>query len=88
MLLFTFICSILILNVPMSQGQCVYEVDIDYFGNDLTYVFTSSVDACCNLCSFYPGCIAYTYVRDSQACWLKGSRTGSRYASPGRKYYL
>lgn len=86
MLIFTFVCSIILMSAPMYHAQCVYQQDIDYFGNDLTFVYTGTVEACCNLCSFYPGCVAYTYVKDSTACWLKSAvpTNGVDLASPGR----
>lgn len=85
MLMLKAIFTVLLVSAPLIHGQCNFETDIDFYGNDLTYVFTSDSTSCCNLCTYYPGCKAFTYVTLSQACWLKNSATPTRLSSPGSK---
>lgn len=69
--------TILLINIPLCKGQCYvsYDLNVDYKGDDLFSqpVFVDSVDSCCLLCSNYTNCLAWTYVPDNKACWLKSS---------------
>lgn len=64
--------SISLVNSQTVQ-QCSYESNMDYFGSDLSSypIFTASSDLCCSACTAHPVCQAWTYVPNSQACWLK-----------------
>lgn len=70
-----------------ANGQsCVYEVDIDYNGNDIlsTPTYLSTVDQCCALCTSYSSCQAWTFVPLTGACWVKTNIGNKRLSSSGR----
>ncbi|CAF0832535.1 unnamed protein product [Brachionus calyciflorus] len=74
-----------LLGIVLSQS-CSYEANIDYFGNDLSNypTFTTSIDACCALCSSTSGCAAWTFLPSTGACWVKYAVGSRRYMSDGR----
>lgn len=87
-MLFVTLVSVLLVSAPhfaQAQSVCTQEVNTDYFGNDLSYVFVADVGACCNLCSFYPNCQSWTFVSTVNACWLKSTASPTKVASAGRK---
>ena len=91
MLLVTLVSVVLLFNAPqLSQAQfaCTQEIDVDYFGNDLLYVFVQNFGACCNLCSVYPGCQSWTFVTSANACWLKSSANPTKFNASFRKLSL
>ncbi|KAH7488269.1 Glucan 1,3-beta-glucosidase [Phytophthora ramorum] len=70
-----------------SPEQCgVQEVNVDYFGEDISKVFGILPEACCAKCAKTPGCAAYTYINynydDRSVCYLK-SGTGTKQESEG-----
>lgn len=72
--------------VSMINAQCgVIENNIDYNGNDITFVFTASITDCCTQCSARTDCRAITYVAVTQLCWLKSVAGGNRIESTGRQ---
>ena len=82
--------TLLLLAVIASfaqANQCPFETNMDYFGSDLsTYpIFTAGSDLCCSACNVHPVCQAWTYVPNSQACWLKYSVGARRFNSDGSK---
>lgn len=81
--------GLLLSMLVLAKCQCPisYELNVDFKGNDLfPYpIFVPTVDLCCNGCSNYPTCMAWTYVPGNQACWLKNSSVVQRTISNGRK---
>ncbi len=46
----------------------------DYYGNDLVNMASASADGCCQKCTDYPGCRAWTWTAlNSGTCFLKSS---------------
>lgn len=64
-----FVCYV-IPSAVMSQ-QCSYQQGIDIFGNDLYVKYSSTIEQCCNACFIDANCKAWTYVPETQACWIK-----------------
>jgi hypothetical protein len=66
---------------PPIAGQCLgtscgtLEVNIDYPGNDFTSVFTSDPQGCCNECTYYEGCAAYSWSSDDGNCYLMSEKS-------------
>jgi hypothetical protein len=74
--------------VALAAGQqCSFESNMDYFGSDLSAypIFTATSDLCCSACNVHPVCQAWTYVPNSQACWLKYAIGVRRFNSDGSK---
>jgi hypothetical protein len=69
-------------SAVIGTSFCTFiENGIDYFGNDVGYVFfynTASVEDCCISCRLFTGCKYFTYVPDTKDCYLKSSNDGSR----------
>lgn len=68
--------------------SCSTELDMDFRGiptaNDISYQGSvARYQDCCDLCTANPNCKAWTYVFDTQVCWLKNS-VGYRLATLGR----
>jgi hypothetical protein len=66
---------------PPIAGQCLgtscgtLEVNIDYPGNDLTSIITSDPQGCCNECTYYEGCAAYSWSSNDGTCYLKSEKS-------------
>ncbi|KAF0709584.1 Aste57867_5809 [Aphanomyces stellatus] len=56
------------------------QANVDYPGNDLTDVASSSVDDCCAICRNHEGCVVWSYANGR--CWLK-SAVGSSVVKTG-----
>lgn len=56
----------------MSQ-QCSYQQGIDIFGNDLNLKYSKTLEDCCHACFNDVNCKAWTYVPETQACWIKSA---------------
>ena len=79
------LATILLLNASLGQAQvCSYDLDTDYYGSDLTYVFTQRREDCCTLCATYPGCGSFSYVPLTKACWLKSAVVPIKVQAIGR----
>jgi hypothetical protein len=69
-------------SAVLGTSFCSFiENDVDYFGNDIGYVYfynTASVEDCCISCRLYTGCKYFTYLPDTKDCWLKSSDAGWR----------
>ena len=68
----------------LSESQCLayrIETNMDYVGGDLLNEAATVRDqnGCCAACERATRCNAFTYVVETQACWLK---TGRRHAQP------
>jgi hypothetical protein len=65
--------------------RCTFETNMDYFGADLSNypIFTATSDLCCSACQVHPVCQAWTYVPNSQACWLKYAVGARRFNADG-----
>ena len=74
----------------INSQSCSYEVDVDYFGNDLStnFIYYPTQDLCCAACTANSQCQAWTYVPSTTACWLKRQIGGQRFASPGSTIFL
>ncbi len=59
------------------------EVNVDFYGSDINFVFTSTVDLCCTQCFFMPSCMGFTFLNYTGACWLKSNTKFMRLASNG-----
>lgn len=82
--------SLLLLNYFLpkaSPEKCIFEKDIDYIGQDLTALptFLDSSDDCCSSCSSNENCQAWTFIEESQACYLKTSIGAIRIESKGSR---
>ena len=71
-----------------NPNQCTLHQGVDYVGNDLHSVTTSTVEGCCAACVAEPSCTCFSYANNVSAgkqgphtCWLKTS-TGGVMASP------
>lgn len=75
-------------HVSQCQQQCFAEVDVDYYGNDLSTqpIYVNSLDLCCASCAQNVNCQAWTYLPSTRACWLKRQIGGTRLNSPGSKH--
>ena len=74
------ICAIFAQNCP------IFEQDIDYNGNDLSFSYSSSSAYCCYLCSLNPQCNSFTFVTASLTCWLKSTTGANRIPALGREF--
>ena len=88
--MFSIFFSVFLLNYLLSKvsaQKCIFEKDIDYIGQDLTAlpVFVDSSDDCCSSCSSNENCQAWTFIEDSQACYLKTSIGAIRIESKGSR---
>jgi len=67
-------------SAVLGTSFCSFiENDIDYYGNDIGYVYfynTASVEDCCLSCRLHTGCKYFTYI--AKECWLKSSDAGVR----------
>ena len=62
------------------------EEHIDYYGNDITFIFASTPQHCCTLCIFELDCVGFTFINFTRACWLKSNNlTVLRLSSIGSK---
>ncbi|KAH6629129.1 hypothetical protein C7974DRAFT_181793 [Boeremia exigua] len=59
----------------VNGGKYIVECGVDYFGNDLTAVDSSSFAACMDACDATDGCVDVSYVWGR--CYLKASVTSS-----------
>lgn len=66
----TLLLLLLSICYVMSQ-QCTYSQGIDLFGNDLYLTYSNTIAQCCTACTNDANCQAWTYVPDTQACWIK-----------------
>jgi len=83
----TLILLCYVIPSTMSQ-QCSYLQGIDIFGNDLLLQFANTIDQCCNACLNNVNCQAWTYVPDTQACWIKSAIGSVRQAVSQSNYSL
>ena len=85
--LLTFVLSLSLLRTQPSHSQCpVLEEHIDYYGNDITFIFASTPQHCCTLCIFELDCVGFTFINFTRACWLKSNNlTVLRLSSIGSK---
>lgn len=74
--------------IPNFMSQCSYQQGIDLFGNDLYLTYTKNIDQCCSACSADINCNAWTYVPETQACWVKSSMGSVRLAVSQRKQII
>ena len=69
-------------NTTTGPACAVYrfEPGVDYVGGDVgrESVMADDVEGCCAACERTRLCNAFTFVADSQACWLKTSRRRAR----------
>ena len=68
-----------------------FEHKIDYFGNDITSITTSSPEQCQIQCQSISHCRAWTFNGDDKNCFLKTSNSGKRaypFATSGPKYCI
>jgi hypothetical protein len=62
---------------PPIAKQCLgtscgtLEINIDYPGNDIASVISSDPQGCCNECTSYVGCAAYSWSSSDGTCYLK-----------------
>lgn len=64
-------------------GQCRIEEGIDYFqGLNPSFSGIATPAECCELCSQYEACGAWSHVAEKKTCWLKANAEG-RKAAPG-----
>ena len=76
--------AVLVKRQMLSESQCLayrIETNMDYVGGDLLNEAATVRDqnGCCAACERATRCNAFTYVVETQACWLK---TGRRHAQP------
>ncbi|KAG1710528.1 hypothetical protein DVH05_013254 [Phytophthora capsici] len=51
------------------------ENDVDFEGDDVGALSSSSADGCCSICSDTSGCTAFTWTNyDGGMCWLKSGK--------------
>jgi hypothetical protein len=90
MLKLNFLFLVLIVKIcaiySQSQTCSVFEQNIDYNGNDLSFAYSSSPDYCCYLCSLNPQCNSFTFVAASQTCWLKSTVAANRISAVGSNF--
>ena len=67
-----------------------FEHQIDYFGNDMTFITTSSPQQCQIQCQSVSNCRAWTFNGRSNSCYLKTSNSGKKPAESGitKKYKI
>lgn len=81
------ICLVAAALSMYSCQNCAAEYDMDFRGvptaNDIGYDAAASVQACCTLCNNNVNCNAWTYVSQTQVCYLKNA-VGLRLPTTGR----
>ncbi|XP_067883720.1 coagulation factor XI-like [Heterodontus francisci] len=80
-------------GVNNSVSECTADLfeDIDFPGNDITWVLTPDATFCQKVCTYHPRCLFFTFVKKEWSadqrrfyCYLKETRTGK----PSRKTEL
>lgn len=81
---FTNAANVRFLESAAHSSACTTpEQNVDYFGNDLANVASATADGCCQKCTDYPGCHAYTFTNlNGGTCWLK-STSGNKTPKQG-----
>lgn len=58
-----------------SSATCKLEDGVDYKGNDIGSVASAKAEPCCDICSGWSGCRAFTWsVYNGGTCWLKSAK--------------
>ncbi|XP_069056228.1 plasma kallikrein-like [Pleurodeles waltl] len=69
----------------LSTAGCTSDIfqNIDFSGDNITSVFAPDIRTCQKICTYYPNCLFFTFVKEEWAvqsqrnlCYLKTSRTG------------
>jgi len=70
---------------PAPPSNCTMQDNVDYDNGWLSLVEkVESAGRCCELCSYYPGCNIWTYIKDPNAgawyqrCFFKSDTTGMK----------
>ncbi|KAG7379384.1 hypothetical protein PHYPSEUDO_008676 [Phytophthora pseudosyringae] len=59
----------------LEAATCGLENGVDYVGNDIGSVRSSSAGACCSICRNFGGCRAFSWTNtDGGTCWLKNRK--------------
>jgi len=64
---------------PALPADCLRN-DYNYYGNDIKYVFTATVERCQKRCQETEGCVVFSWVTNWH-CWLKSADKGGEYSS-------
>merc|ERR1712150_61074 len=80
---FIFVAILLSLGLAQDAEQPRYacpEIDMGFYGNDITMVQTSSWEDCGTMCGLTNGCLFWQWGSESSnhplECWLKTSDAG------------
>ena len=61
-----------------SGQQCTLFKNTDFNGNDISANKSSTPEECCAKCATTKGCTVFTWMPDSDTCYLKSSAKGMR----------
>ncbi|KAH7732116.1 PAN domain-containing protein [Aphelenchoides avenae] len=78
-MLLEFLCSLVALIVPAlaASSSCFYLPNIALSGGTYDEIATDDISQCCIKCARTPCCIAYTYDKVRQRCYMKSAISDS-----------
>ena len=79
----SFILSAFIINGQFKICP-KFEENVDFYGNDINFIFTNSAQQCCDQCFSQLNCFGFTFINYTGACWLKSNSTILKLSSIGR----
>lgn len=68
--------------------KCIYEMNVDYIGKNISTIASSSIDNCCNSCSTTSGCAAWSFDTNAKTCTLKSKMSTKKYTVYSKKAYF